>query len=252
MSIIIDIVIVAILLIFLIIGIKRGFLLMLLPLLSIVLAIVLGFLLKGPVRSLLDKTSMESGISSSITSLLQKALDENGGETKEAGESAQNEIPDEVTKEEGEAAVKDSGIPKYIADIVKSWAAKNADDVYGEGTDTAAILGAKIASFAMDLIAFLIIAVIVIIILLIVKLIIKNTRQLNIPVLHQLSSVGGAIVGLALGVVILYGVAFVIGLLASCGVLTGFAESMRKSFLGGFLYNHNLIGQLVAMIKAKF
>ena len=177
MSIIIDIVIVAVLLIFVIVGLKRGFLLMLLPLLSLVLAVALGFALKGPVRKLLDKTSMESGISASVTSLLNKALDV-GDETKEAENSGGTAAEtgseasgpeggevntEEVTREEGEAAVKETAIPKYIADMVKNWAAKNAEDVYGEGADTAAILGAKIASFAMDLIAFLIIAVIVII-----------------------------------------------------------------------------------------
>lgn len=276
MPIIIDIVIVAILAIFLIVGIKRGFLLMLLPLLSIVLAIVLGFALKGPIRSLLNKTPLESKIAASVTNLVQKALDKNdSGEasedvSKESG-SAENAVPGEenaapgeegsetaaeaiveTNKEEGEKAVKDTGIPKYIADLVRKWAANNADEVYGKSSDTAAILGSKVASFIMDLIAFLIIAVVVIIVLLIVKLIIKSTRELNVPVLHQLGSLGGGIVGVVLGIAILYGVAFIIGMLASCGILTGFADALKKSFLGGLLYNHNLIGRLVALVKEKF
>jgi hypothetical protein len=252
MPIIIDIVIVAVLLIFMIVGIKRGFFLMLLPLLSIVLAIILGFALKAPVRKLLDKTPLESKISASVTQLLEKTLSGNGSEdaVKEGGE--ENNADNEVSKEEGEAAVKDTGIPKYIADMVKKWASGNEGNVYGEGSDTAAVLGSKIASFAVDLIAFLIIAVIVIIALLIIKLIFKKTRQLNIPVLHQLGSVGGAIAGVALGAAILYGIAFIIGMLASCGIMTGFADSLRKSFIGGFIYNHNLIGQLVALVKSKF
>ena len=271
MSIIIDIVLVAILAVFLIVGIKRGFLLMLLPLLSIVLAIVLGFALKGPVRSLLNKTALESKISASVTNLFQKALDNNeseeGGEASEeikagadseaqAGDGEQagdeSETESETTKEEGEKAVKDTGIPKYIADLVRKWAANNEDEVYGKGSDTAAILGSKVASFIMDLIAFLIIAVLVIIVLLIVKLIIKSTRELNVPVLHQLGSLGGAIVGVVLGITILYAIAFIIGLLASCGILTGFADALKKSFLGGLLYNRNLIGRLVALVKEKF
>lgn len=245
MPIIIDIVIVAILAIFLIVGIKRGFMLMLLPLLSIVLAVVLGFALKGPIRSLLNKTPLESKIAASVTNLVQKALDKN-----ESGEASEAEV--ETNKEEGEKAVKDTGIPKYIADLVKKWAANNADEVYGKSSDTAAILGSKVASFIMDLIAFLIIAVVVIIVLLIVKLIIKSTRELNVPVLHQLGSLGGGIVGVVLGIAILYGVAFIIGMLASCGILTGFADALKKSFLGGLLYNHNLIGRLVALVKEKF
>ena len=91
-----------------------------------------------------------------------------------------------------------------------------------------------------------------IIVLLIIKVIIKQTRELRIPVLHQLGSVGGAIAGVALALVILYGITFVIGLLASCGLLTNFAEAFKKSLLGGFLYNHNLIGKLVALVKEKF
>lgn len=245
MPIIIDIVIVAILAIFLIVGIKRGFMLMLLPLLSIVLAVVLGFALKGPVRSLLNKTPLESKIAASVTNLVQKALDKN-----ESGEDSEAAV--ETNKEEGEKAVKDTGIPKYIADLVKKWAANNADEVYGKSSDTAAILGSKVASFVMDLIAFLIIAILVIIVLLIVKLIIKSTRELNVPVLHQLGSLGGGIVGVVLGIAILYGVAFIIGLLASCGILTGFADALKKSFLGGLLYNRNLIGRLVALVKEKF
>ncbi len=237
MPVIIDIVIVAVLAVFLIVGMKKGFVQMLLPLLAIAVAILLGLALRGPVRSLLDKTSMEEKITDSASKLVQLALDKYDTDNEE------------VAQEEGEKAVSSTSIPGYLVEKLKAWAAKDADNVYGQDADTARIIGAKLASLAMDLIAILIVVVIAIIVILIIKAIVKKTRQLNIPVLHQLDTVGGAIFGFVLGAAILYGIAFMVGLLASCGYLTGFAEAMKKSMLGGFLYNHNLLGKLASLFK---
>ncbi len=242
MAIIVDLVIVAVLVIFVIVGVKRGFVLTLLPVISIAVAVLLGIALRGPVRSLLDKTQMEQKISTSVENIAQKALDKINPEKSADAEGIEGQ------KEE---ATHDSAIPKYISETVQRWLAKTGEDVFGEDTDTAKRLGTKAASLIMDLIAFLIIAVIAIIVMIIIKVIVKRTRELNIPVLHQLDSVGGGILGFVLGAAILYGIAFVLGILASCGYLTSFAELVKSSLLGGFIYNRNIIGAIIAAVKAK-
>ncbi|MBO7407710.1 MAG: CvpA family protein [Clostridia bacterium] len=262
MAIIVDLVIVAVLVIFVIVGVKRGFVLTLLPVISIVVAILLGIALKGPVRSLLDKTQLEQKIKVSVTNIAQKALDKieptkeaeaEGGEADQSaqdGEEGQSEESKQI-EENKEEATHASAIPKYISDTVKGWLAQAGENMFGEKTDTAERLGTKAASLIMDLIAFLIIAVIAIIIMVIVKVIVKRTRELNIPVLHQLDSVGGGILGFVLGAAILYGIAFVLGILASCGYLTSFADLVKRSLLGSFIYNRNLIGAIIAAIKGN-
>ena len=275
MSVIIDLVIVAILVIFLIVGMKKGLVQMLLPLIAIVIAVLLGLALRSPVRALLSKTPMEEKIAASATNIVRKALDKYGSqddaETAEGADSGEaasegdesglkeaevtTKSPEEIKKEEelakedGEKAVSKTSIPGYLVEKLKAWAAKNSGDVYGEDVDTAAVIGKKAASLIVDLIAILIAAIVVIIVILIIKFIIKRTRELNVPVLHQLDTVGGALFGLALGAAILYGATFVIGVLASCGYLTDFAAAMKKSVIGGFLYDHNLVGKIAAMFK---
>ena len=239
MAIIVDLVIIAVLVIFVIVGVKRGFVLTLLPVISVVVAILLGIALKGPVRSLLGRTQMEQKITVSVTNIAQKALNGSKGVNAEASEEQKKDATDA------------SAIPKYISDTVKNWLAKAGENIFGEDTDTAERLGTKAASLIMDLIAFLIIAVIAIIVMLIIKVIVKRTRELNIPVLHQLDSVGGGILGFVLGAAILYGIAFVLGILASCGYLTSFAELVKQSLLGGFIYNRNIIGAIIAAVKGN-
>lgn len=240
MAIIVDLVIIAVLVIFVIVGVKRGFVLTLLPVISVVVAILLGIALKGPVRSLLGRTQMEQKISTSVENIAKKALDN----PKKSADA-------EGIEEQKEEATHDSAIPKYISDTVKNWLAKAGENIFGEDTDTAERLGTKAASLIMDLIAFLIIAVIAIIVMLIIKVIVKRTRELNIPVLHQLDSVGGGILGFVLGAAILYGIAFVLGILASCGYLTSFAGLVKQSLLGGFIYNRNIIGAIIAAVKGN-
>ncbi len=239
MAIIVDLVIIAVLVIFVIVGVKRGFVLTLLPVISVVVAILLGIALKGPVRSLLGRTQMEQKITVSVTNIAQKALDKINGSK------------DVNAEEQKKDATDASAIPKYISDTVKNWLSKAGENIFGEDTDTAERLGTKAASLIMDLIAFLIIAVIAIIVMLIIKVIVKRTRELNIPVLHQLDSVGGGILGFVLGAAILYGIAFVLGILASCGYLTSFAELVKQSLLGGFIYNRNIIGAIIAAVKGN-
>ena len=239
MAIIVDLVIIVVLVIFVIVGVKRGFVLTLLPVISVVVAILLGIALKGPVRSLLGRTQMEQKITVSVTNIAQKALNGSKGVNAEASEEQKKDATDA------------SAIPKYISDTVKNWLAKAGENIFGEDTDTAERLGTKAASLIMDLIAFLIIAVIAIIVMLIIKVIVKRTRELNIPVLHQLDSVGGGILGFVLGAAILYGIAFVLGILASCGYLTSFAELVKQSLLGGFIYNRNIIGAIIAAVKGN-
>ncbi len=246
MTLIIDIAIVAIVLIFVLVGLKRGFVLTLLPLLSIVLAIVLGFALKAPVRSLLDKTSLEEKITASVTGIIEKSTDKAISGNDDGGERSMDSLSD-AEKEEVE---KSTGFPKYVSDAVRDWIEKTEGEIIGH--EAAAKAAAKVASFAVDLIAFLIIVVIVILVLIIIKLIAKGTRRLNIPVLHQLDSFGGAILGFVLGVAVLYGLTFLLGVFASCGYLTGFASLVKRSFLGGFIYNRNLLGTLVSLIRNKF
>ena len=152
MAIIVDLVIIAVLVIFVIVGVKRGFVLTLLPVISVVVAILLGIALKGPVRSLLGRTQMEQKITVSVTNIAQKALDKINGSK------------DVNAEEQKKDATDASAIPKYISDTVKNWLAKAGENIFGEDTDTAERLGTKAASLIMDLIAFLIIAVIAIIV----------------------------------------------------------------------------------------
>ena len=242
MAIIVDLVIVAIMVIFVVVGVKRGFVLTLLPVISIVVAILLGIALRGPVRSLLDKTQMEQKISTSVENIVQKALDK---------VDPSKSVDSEEIEEQKEDATHSSAIPKYISETVQKWLSKSGENMFDEDTNTAKRLGTKAASLIMDLIAFLIIAVIAIIVMIIIKIIVKSTRELNIPVLHQLDSIGGGILGFVLGAAILYGVAFILGILASCGYLTSFAELVKSSLLGGFIYNRNIIGAIIAAVKAK-
>lgn len=235
MSVIIDIVIVAVLLILMIIGIKRGLLLMLLPFLGIVFAVFMGFALRAPVRALLNKTPWESNIASAISGAVEKNVDDAEPDGQETG----------ITEEEKDAAVKKTTIPQYIANAIKKISGTEGSDSEDKAKVSAAF-GAKAASFIMDAIAVLMTTVVILIIIFIVKLILKGTRKLNIPVLHQVDTVGGAIFGVLLGVAIFYGLAMLVSIIASSGHLTNFANAVKKSFFGGLLYNFNLFGAIAS------
>ena len=220
------------------IGVKRGFVLTLLPLASIVLAVILGMALRGPVRRLLDKTPLESRINSSVTALLEKAA--------EKYDDAAADI--EGKKEEFESQL--SSIPDFITDAISKWMSDLEQDTRSKNDEFVANTAPKITSLVMELIAFALVAIAVWLILIIVRIIVKATRELEIPVLHQLDSVGGGILGFLFAVLAVYGALLVIGLLASSGTWTRAANYISSSLLGGFMYNYNAIGLFVKWFRS--
>jgi len=220
------------------IGVKRGFVLTLLPLASIVLAVVLGMALRGPVRQVLDKTPLESKINASVTALLEKGV----GKYEEAAldlAGKKDELESQLTS-----------IPDYISNAIHNWMDELESDTKAADNEFVTNSAAKITSTVMDLIAFVLIALVVWVIIIIIRIIVKATRELNIPVLHQLDSVGGGILGFLFAALVIYGVLLLIGIMAASGTWVNLANYISSSKLAGFMYNYNAIGIFVEWLKS--
>ena len=232
---IVDVSILAIVAVFIIIGVKRGFVLTLLPLLTLALAILLGYWLRVPVKNLLAKTSLEAKIGSSVTNIVESAANK--------AETSIDKVESNIREKAGDS----SAIPTFIVDKIHSMFEEEDTDTRGIeiSEDAVAKVSAKITSVVMNIIAFLIVAVIVAIIVTVVRLIIIAARDMDIPVLHQMDSVLGGILAFLISVLVIYGIMLIFGVIFSCGGLSTVANAVNESWLGRFLYNHNLIGLFV-------
>ena len=217
MSIAIDLIIVAILAICIFFGYKNGLTKSVIKILSFVIAVVVAAIFFKPVSNLvIEKTQIDDNIKQAVINLVEKDVEEDG-KVKE-----------------------DTNLPKamvnYINESIENTVSETKQTVVNnaaEGIATTAInVGVAVLLFIVARIALLVITAL-------------TDILTDLPVLKQIDKTGGVIYGLVKALLIIFVILAVISLISPAIEQTGIVVAINKSFIGSFLYDNNILLNIV-------
>ncbi len=207
---IVDLIIGVIIILFLIIGYKRGLVFCLINLATFIVAIVLAFALCSPVAELVKNTTeIDENMKSFIVSHMP------GGE--EIDLKANEQLPEPIK----------NAIDGSVASI------NEAKEKAIDATAT------EITNNVLKAICFVGIFILVKVLMWVLKLVSRIFTK--IPVIEQINSLGGMIVGTLEGIIIVYVVFGVISLISPMLTNTAIVDSINDSFFGKMMYNNNIV-----------
>jgi len=202
---IVDLIVIAIILLFTFLGYKRGLIKVAIKLCTFLIALVIAIMFYKPIAdSIIINTGIDESIEEAITS---------------------NILPDGITEDEKIDLPND--LPSIIVENSENTVQGIANSISTTLIETACLLiifiGVKIVlkfvTFIADLIA-------------------------KLPILNQFNKLGGTIYGVLEGLLIVFVGFAVISLIAPL-IDTSILEAINGSTLGAFLYNNNLLLKLL-------
>ena len=218
MTLVIDLVILAIIVANVGIGFKRGLTGSLLKIASFFIALIIAFLFYKPVADLvIANTNWDDDLQASIEQMLNGEVGEDG----------------KVNEEQ-------SSLPKEMVEYIN----QNIDKVVQEAkNEVVPTVATQITSTIIQAGSAIVLFIIAKIILTIVSFLLKFITEL--PILKQVDKTGGIIYGLIAGLVSIWIVLAIISLLSPALENTGFIKAISESAIGGFLYNNNLLMTII-------
>ncbi len=218
MSIIIDLIIVGIIALCVVFGYKKGLTGSILKIISFILALVIAFIFYKPVANyVIENTEWDNNIEKSIIEMLEGEVQEKGKIDEES-----TNLPDIIVN--------------YINEALEQTVGKTQTEILQE---TAVGISTTIIN-AGSFIAVLIIARIL---LIVIRLFAKFITDL--PIIKQVDKTGGIIYGIIEGLVIIWVIISIISFVSPVMEGSGIVEAINKSFLGGILYNNNLLLKII-------
>ncbi len=211
MTIVVDLIILAILIICIIIGYVRGLTGSLIKILSFVLSLIIAFILFVPISNLIiDKTQIDDNLEQSIKEMI---------------------IGNEENKEEK--------MPEAITDYIGQKVENAADDAKESiANSTARDVAITIVKAGTWIALFIIARILLIFLRFITSLIAK------LPVIKQFDKLGGIIYGILEGLIIVYILLAIISFVAPM-LDNSIVDSIDKSFIGNMMYNNNILLKII-------
>lgn len=212
MGVIVDLILIAILLAFMVIGYIRGLAGSLIKLASFAIAIVLAVTLYKPIsNTLIEKTQIDEKIEEA---LIQNFSKEENPDKEKMPETLAESINSQIDKATTETR----------NDIVEKTAQSTTLTIIRAGTAIAIYIIARL-------------------LLLIVSIFAKGITKL--PILKQIDKTGGVIYGILQGAVIVY---ILLGIVSLISVIWGsnpVVNAVSNSYFGAIIYNNNIILKLI-------
>ncbi len=240
---VIDLVIIALVVICVLIGAKRGLVLSMISVLSLVIALVVGYLLMPVIGSAINKTPLSGKTENMVYVYVHDALSDTLAK-EDPDMVGLEEVPAEDKEVDYKTMLEESNLPAFIKNKVEK-----AIDKHAEGEQTveniSRIAAKAITSAVIKILSVLLVAVVVFVLLSSMKFIWKGLR--NISVLRRIDTVGGVVFGLGQSILIVCTIMLVISLISAAGFASGTTALIRSSFLGKFLFEHNFLGLLIAL-----
>ncbi|MGN1269396.1 MAG: CvpA family protein [Clostridia bacterium] len=219
MSIIIDLVIVAIIALCILLGYRKGLTGSLLKIVSFVLALIIAFILFKPVSNfVIDNTNWDENLEQAI----RQSILEQEETPKEDKEQTKQSMPDVMMN--------------YINEAVEN-AGNEAKNAIIDAT--ARDISVTIINVAVAIVLFIISKIIL--------LFIKGLANLltKLPVIKQFDKLGGILFGLLQSLIIIYIIFAIISLFSPMMDGTGIIEGIKKSFIGSMMYDNNLLLKII-------
>ncbi len=211
MSVIIDLIIVAVIAICIIIGYLRGLTGCLIKILSFVLSLVIAFILFVPVSNfVIENTQIDENLEKSIREMIIS-------DNKSSEEEIPTAMSDYINKRAEEI------VDNAKEEVVNATARDISQTIVKAGTWIALFIVARIALIFLKLITSLI---------------------SKLPVIKQCDKLGGIIYGVLEGLLITY---FALAVISFITPITNknLSENINKSYLGSQMYNHNLLLKII-------
>lgn len=215
MSIILDLVIIAFIAIFVIIGYVKGLTGSLIKILSFVLSLVIAFVLFVPVSNMIiNKTQIDENLEKAIKSKL-------------------------ITQQENNLTKTDENMPTAITDYlnekINTAATEAKDGIVNSASRDVSITIIKAATWIT---LFIFARILLILLKFITGLI---TR---LPVIKQFDKLGGIIYGLIEGLIITYALLAIISFVTPM-TNGNLSEKINNSYVGSQMYNNNLLLKII-------
>lgn len=209
MSVFIDLILLAIFIICIFLGYKKGLVGLVLKLCSFILALVISLILFKPVSNfVIDNTSFYDNIKTSIVQIANTNISTPSEENKDTNSEF---------------------LVKYINNSIKEATEESREYIVESVADS---LARNIISIAVLIILFVILRIL----LIFIKIITDAITEL--PIIKQFNKSGGIIYGIIQALFIIYIAFAIIALFIKNTVLT---QAINDSYIGSMFYNNNLI-----------
>lgn len=228
MEMLVDIIVVVIVLAFILVGWKRGFLLSVYALFSMIVAVALACVLSPAVSAGLEKTGLQDKLETKIAAYVETELTEKFGENADIStEEAAEELP----------------LPSFLTGKIAEDAEESAASPIKSVSER---VGIKSAELICGVIAFILIFFIVMVIMMVLKIILKLASKL--PVLKQADAVGGVLIGFVQGVLFICVLALLLSVFSSTQSMRGIVSAVEDSHIAKYIYENNFIGQIISRL----
>ncbi len=211
MGILLDILLIAILLISIVLGYKKGLINVAFNLCAFIIALIITLVLYKPITNfVIDNTEFDEKIESVI---IEKGLSNDEKNTTE-----------------------DGTLNKYIEEYVM----KSVDNTKNEIVkSTATIIAEKTIGIVVMIALFIVIRIL----LIFAKAIINGIA--NLPIIKQFNELGGLLYGILRGLVIVYGILTIMFIVISMNNNGIIANSIDTSIISKILYENNIILNII-------
>ncbi len=222
---VVDILALGVLVAYAIIAAKKGFIDVVLGLITTILSLLIAMLL---MKSVLRWTNGLFGLQGVLEGACSGAL------------GKINALNVDVSNEGLQAMLEEQNIPTFLARYVIE---SVGDSTIPAGTTLAMVIGAPMGKFIVSLITFFVLFILVKLLLILLKTLLSAIIN-KIPVVGTLNRILGAVVGVIQGLLLLSAIIAVLSLIPSDGLHAFFDNCLLLKLL----YNHNLINVIIGWI----
>ena len=217
MSIIIDLVIIAIIALCVFLGYKKGLTQYIIKIFSFIISLVVAFVLFKPVSNfVIQNTKIDETIKEAVINVVKDDVEETG-KVKE-----DNNLP--------------KAMVEYINNTIENAvneAKENVIEIAAEGVASATI------NVGVAILLFIIVRIALIFISMLSKII------TDLPIIKQFDKTGGIIYGLLKSFVIIFVIFALLSFVSPMIEQTGIIVAINKSFIGSILCNNNLLLKII-------
>lgn len=208
MGILMDLIIIAILVLSIIMGYKKGLINVVFNILAFFIALIATIILYRPVANIIINNT-------EIDDKIKFAIINNTTEEKQSEESSSN-----------------TGMQKYIEDAIKN----TADEAKSQVIETVAN---TVSIRAVEILTSIILFIVIRAVLIVLKVFTQAIA--NLPLIKQFNELGGVVYGIAKGLIIVYIILTIMYFVVSINGKGNIAEAINNSYITKILYNNNII-----------
>jgi uncharacterized membrane protein len=215
------------------IGLKRGLIKMAFSLVSIVVVLILINILTPSVKQLLKTTPVYTAVTTNIEKYVDDHVSESTKSMTQTGVGAQQKIIDELP------------LPKEVRNELKE---NNNQDSYAalNVSSFATYISASLADMVVGALAFIALYIVLSILLRILINILNIVTKL--PVISTFNATGGAIIGFAESVIIIWIACIVVTAFSSTQWGQTVCEAISDNGILSFIYDNNVIQKFITGI----